>query len=175
MFRRSWFYLPLLGALLLTLALCVRSGMFMRKNPGEPINAAMRIALEKHHFEYSTADDLRINQLYTTFAETKDGLRFVVTAHGTRDVKPQVGDEVTVSYVGRVLDGPIFSQAKSLTYRVGTGASLKGLDEAVLDMKPGEERTVIVPWWLGYGADGSEPTIPPKATLIFQLKLIDFR
>ncbi len=175
MFRRSSFYLPLLGAMLLTLALVVRSGMLMWKNPGQPINAAMRAALAQTRPEYSTADDLLINRLYPTFAQTKSGLRFVVTAHGAGDAKPQIGDEVTVRYVGHFLGGAQFARDDHLTFRLGVDDKLKGWDEALLDMKAGEERTVVVPWWLGYGAEGSEPTIPPRATLVFDLKLLRFR
>jgi len=174
MFRTSWFYLLVLGLGLLTLGLVVRSGMLMRKNPGEPINAAMRIALSHVRPEYSTADDLLSTRLYPTFAETPSGLRFVVRAHGTGP-KPKVGDEVTVSYTGRFLGGAEFAHADRLTFRAGLGGVIKGWDEAVLDMKAGEERTVIVPWWLAYGADGSEPTIPPKATLVFDIKLLEIR
>jgi FKBP-type peptidyl-prolyl cis-trans isomerase len=175
MFRRSWFYLLVLGLGLLTLGLVVRSGMLMRKNPGEPINAAMRAALSSERAEYSTADDLMINQLYPTFSETPSGLRFVVLGHGTGGAKPKAGDEVAVSYTGRFLGGAVFAHSDRLEFRVGLGNVIKGWDEALLDMAPGEERTVIVPWWLAYGADGRPPTIPPKATLVFDVKLLEVR
>ena len=41
-------------------------------------------------------------------------------------------------------------------------------------MKKGEKRTLIVPYWLGYGVDGRAP-IPPKATMVFEVELIDMR
>ena len=42
-------------------------------------------------------------------------------------------------------------------------------------MKKGEKRTVIIPWWLAYGAYGRPPVIPPKASLVFDIELIDFQ
>jgi FKBP-type peptidyl-prolyl cis-trans isomerase len=42
-------------------------------------------------------------------------------------------------------------------------------------MKKGEKRTVIVPWWLGYGANGIPPKIPARASLVFEIELLDFQ
>lgn len=175
MFRSSWFYLFVLGAGLLTLGLVVRSGMLMRRNPGEPINAAMRAALASERPELTTADALLIDRLYPTAAEMPQGLRFVVLDPGRGYDRPRPGDEVTVNYTGSFLGGAEFSHGERVVFRVGMGDVIKGWDEAVLDMRRGERRTLIVPWWLAYGADGRPPAIPPRATLVFDLDLVDFR
>ena len=81
---RSFIYLLLLGVILLTIALVVRSGMLARKNPGRPINAAMREALEDQGMpQVSTQDSLIIAQRYGTAHKLVSGLRYVERAPGT--------------------------------------------------------------------------------------------
>jgi len=178
MFRSSWFYLLLLGGMLFTLALVVRSGLVASKNPGEPINAAMRAALAQERPELSTADELTIDRIYPTAHQISSGLRYIVRAHGIGDRLPRISDEVAVRYTGRLLDGTEFDSSDRhggiLAFRVGMGDVIKGWDEALLQMKKGEKRTLIIPFWLGYGETGHPPTIPPKATLVFDVELVDF-
>ncbi len=172
-------YLLLLGVVLLTIALVVRSGIMARKNPGRPINAAMREALEDQGVpQVSTQDSLIIAQKYGSAHKLPSGLRYVERAPGTGVASPQVGDTVIAHYAGRLLDGTPFDSSykrgEPLTFQVGIGRVIKGWDEAFLNMKKGEKRTLIIPYWLGYGITGRPPTIPPRATLVFEVELIDF-
>jgi FKBP-type peptidyl-prolyl cis-trans isomerase len=175
---RSFFILLLLGVMLLTLALVVRSGMWARKNPGEPINSAMRLAMAKDQPELTTSESLLVEQIYPTAAVTKSGLRFVVRAPGAGP-KAKAGDLATVHFAGRLLDGtPIDSSYQTgvpVQFRLGGSDILPAWNEGFLDMRKGEKRTLIAPYWLAYGLRGRPPAIPPEATIIFEVELLDFQ
>ena len=178
---RNFFYLLLLAVILGTIAIVVRSGIFARKNPGRPINSAMREALNAEQPQLSGDDAALIDKTYGNARKSpsNSGLRYVVKTPGTGTATPRTGDEVICHYDGRLLDGTPFDSSYKrgvpFTFRVGTGAVIKGWDEAFLPMKKGEKRTLIIPHWLGYGVKGSRGTIPGKATLIFEVELIDWR
>lgn len=176
---RSFFYLALLGIVLVTIALVVRSGMLARQSPGKPINSAMRQALAAEAPQYTTDDALLIAKTYGNARESASGLKWVERTLGTGEGTPRIGGEAIAHYDGRLLDGTPFDSSYQsgvpYTFRVGIGAVIAGWDEAFLTMKKGEKRTLIVPHWLAYGERGRPPTIPPRATLIFEVELIDFR
>ena len=176
---RSFFYLGLLGVVLITIAIVVRSGMLARKDPGRPINSAMREAMNADHPQFSTDDAMLIAQTYGNARKSPSGLQWVVRAPGTGADPPSIGQEVICHYAGRLLDGTPFDSSYQrgapFTFRLGAGEVIKGWDEAFLAMHKGEKRTLIIPHWLGYGEKGSPPKIPGKATLIFEVELIDWR
>ena len=175
---RSLIYLLLLGLILLTLAIVVRSGMFMSRNPGEPINSAMRAAMNESVPQLSTEDANAVRKTFPTAYTTRSGLMYVNHAPGTGTRTPKVGDTVVVTYSGRLLDGTPFDSSSAhggpLTYQVGVTPAIKGWDEAFLSMKKGARRTLILPYWLAYGETGSPPRIPPRATVVFDVELVDF-
>ncbi|MSU71080.1 MAG: FKBP-type peptidyl-prolyl cis-trans isomerase [Opitutus sp.] len=176
---RNAFYLLLLGTLLLTAALITRSGILARKNPGRPINSAMREALNAEQPQLSGDDAMLIAKTFGTAHRLPSGLRYLVRAPGTGEATPRIGDEVICHYAGRLLDGTSFDSSYRrgvpFTFRLGTGSVISGWDEAFLKMHKGEKRTLVVPHWLAYGEKGRPPTIPPKATLVFEVELIDWR
>lgn len=176
---RNAFYLLLLGTLLITAALITRSGILARKNPGRPINSAMREALNAEHPQLSGEDDMLIAKTFGTAHRLPSGLRYLVRAPGTGEATPRIGDEVICHYAGRLLDGTSFDSSyrrgAPFTFRLGTGSVISAWDEAFLKMHKGEKRTLVVPHWLAYGEKGRPPTIPPKATLVFEVELIDWR
>ncbi len=107
---------------------------------------------------------------------TESGLKYVVEAEGAGDT-PNVGDMVKVHYTGKLLDGTTFDSSVErgtpIDFPVGQGRVIKGWDEALLAMKKGEKRVLIIPASLGYGPSGRGP-IPPNATMVFDVELIDF-
>jgi FKBP-type peptidyl-prolyl cis-trans isomerase len=178
---RSSVFLALLGAGLLTLAIVVRSGIFARSlSTDEPINSSMRLAMATESPEITTYDADLIRQKYPTAYRMPSGLMYINTAPGTGSSKPQIGDMVTAQYEGRLLegDGAPFDSSRGhggpFTFRVGVGQVIKGWDEAFLTMKKGGRRTLIIPYWLAYGDAGHPPIIPARATLVFDVELVDF-
>ncbi len=174
---RNFLIIALVGLGLLTLALVVRSGIFAREDPGRPINSTMRLALENQGMPaVSTEDALIIAKQFTGKHLQPSGLMYVPRQTGDGP-KPVVGQEIVVHYEGRFLDGTVFDSSyktgSPYIFPVGMGQVIKGWDEALLNMRVGDKRTLIVPYWLGYGLNGKGSKIPPRATLVFEIELLD--
>jgi FKBP-type peptidyl-prolyl cis-trans isomerase len=94
---------------------------------------------------------------------------------GTGD-SAQSNSNVSVRYVGRLTNGTIFdataATAQPFTFRIGSGQVIKGWEFGLLGMKIGGKRRLTIPSTMGYGANGSGASIPPNATLIFDIDLI---
>ncbi len=169
---RSIFVLALLAVVLATIAIVVRSGMLARKDPGKPINAAMRAALETPQF--STEDALIIAKKYPNARKTDSGLHYVVHSPGTGPT-PFKGQVVTFHFTGSFLNGQKFDSSHDhggpYNFQVGFGRVIIGWDEAFGAMKKGEKRTLIIPYWLGFGEKG-RGNIPPRATLVYEVELL---
>lgn len=104
--------------------------------------------------------------------KTPSGLKYVVLREGKGE-KPRKGQQIDTHYVGRFLDGRIFDQSSGrgpFSFAVGQGQVIKAWDEALLDMRLGEKRALIVPPALGYGKRGAGNVIPPDTTLYFEVE-----
>jgi peptidylprolyl isomerase len=98
----------------------------------------------------------------------------VLTPGTGEGAKP--GDQLEVHYSGWLLNGDKFDSSrdrqKPFTLTLGRGQVIVGWDRGLVGMKVGELRRLTIPSQLAYGARGSPPTIPPDATLIFQIELL---
>jgi FKBP-type peptidyl-prolyl cis-trans isomerase len=123
-------------------------------------------------------EDQMIKEMWPNAIKTASGLMYVVTKEGA-GAKPNKGTKVKAHYNGTLINGQKFDSSvdrgQPFEFVVGVHQVIAGWDEAFLDMKKGEKRTLIIPANLGYGDRGASPVIPPKATLVFDVELIDFK
>ena len=107
---------------------------------------------------------------------TSTGLNYVKTKDGN-GIKPQVSTMVKFHYTGKLLDGTVFDSSvtrnEPFQFVVGIGQVIPGWDEGLQMMSKGEKGVFYIPYYLAYGNTGSGP-IPPFATLVFEVELIDF-
>eukprot|EP00878_Enallax_costatus_P000765 GHUV01000883.1.p1 GENE.GHUV01000883.1~~GHUV01000883.1.p1 ORF type:complete len:637 (+),score=229.81 GHUV01000883.1:67-1911(+) len=107
------------------------------------------------------------------------GLKKTILRLGQGWESPEKGDECTVHYVGTLLDGTKFDSSRDrgdpFTFPLGQGRVIKGWDQGVATMKKGELAKLVCRADYAYGAAGSPPTIPPDATLQFEVELIDWK
>lgn len=108
---------------------------------------------------------------------TRSGLKYTDLVVGTGP-SPRVGQTAVVHYTGTLTDGTKFDSSRDkgqpYPFVLGTGRVIKGWDEGVATMKVGGRRKLVVPPALGYGASGNG-TIPPNATLLFDVELLDVK
>ena len=104
------------------------------------------------------------------------GLKYVDVVVG-KGASPAAGKTVKVHYTGTLEDGKKFDSSvdrnEPFSFTIGVGQVIKGWDEGVMTMKVGGKRKLIIPSKLGYGAQGAGGAIPPNATLLFDVELLD--
>ncbi|XVE84634.1 hypothetical protein DITRI_Ditri17bG0028400 [Diplodiscus trichospermus] len=108
----------------------------------------------------------------------KNGLKKKLVKEGEGWETPANGDEVEVHYTGTLLDGTKFDSSRDrgtpFKFKLGRGQVIKGWDEGIKTMKKGENAIFTIPPELAYGESGSPPTIPPNATLQFDVELLSW-
>ncbi|PWA86247.1 rotamase FKBP 1 [Artemisia annua] len=108
----------------------------------------------------------------------KKGLKKKIIKEGEGWDTPDNGDEVQVHYTGTLIDGTKFDSSRDrgtpFTFTLGQGQVIKGWDEGIKTMKKGESSLFTIPAELAYGESGSPPTIPPNATLQFEVELLSW-
>jgi FKBP-type peptidyl-prolyl cis-trans isomerase len=106
---------------------------------------------------------------------TPSGLEYWEIKKGTGTLA-QAGKKVSVHYTGWLTDGKEFDSSldvgEPIEFLLGSGQVIKGWDEGIAGMKVGGKRQLRIPPALGYGARGIGSSIPPNATLVFDVELM---
>ena len=110
--------------------------------------------------------------------KTSSGLIYFITKNGT-GAQPKAGDTVAVHYTGTLTDGTKFDSSRDrgepIEFPLGQGRVIKGWDEGIAKLRVGDQAIFIIPPSIGYGARGAGGVIPPDATLIFIVELVNVK
>ncbi|WP_299110560.1 peptidylprolyl isomerase [uncultured Winogradskyella sp.] len=119
-----------------------------------------------------------LDKLAVGFDETKSGLRYKVIQKGDGK-KAEKGNTVSVHYKGQLSDGTVFDSSYKrnapLDFQVGVGQVIPGWDEGICLLNVGDKARLVIPSDLAYGAAGAGGVIPPNATLVFDVELMDVK
>ena len=111
-------------------------------------------------------------------SKTESGLEYILVEEGS-GIKAAAGNTVNVHYTGYLADGTIFDSSykrdQPFSFILGMGRVIKGWDEGIALMKVGDKVRLIIPADLGYGERGAGGVIPPNATLIFDVELLEVK
>jgi FKBP-type peptidyl-prolyl cis-trans isomerase len=110
--------------------------------------------------------------------KTESGLEYIEVEAG-EGVQAEAGKTVDVHYTGKLQDGTVFDSSHTrsapISFKLGIGQVIKGWDEGIALMKVGGKAQLIIPPDLGYGERGAGGVIPPNATLVFDVELVDVK
>lgn len=109
---------------------------------------------------------------------TRSGLRYLELQPG-QGTEATAGKTVDILYTGWLEDGTQFDASQDpthpFTFRIGIDEVIKGWHEGITGMKVGGRRRLVIPAELGYGKQGAGGVVPPNATLVFEVELLDVR
>jgi peptidyl-prolyl cis-trans isomerase A (cyclophilin A) len=119
-----------------------------------------------------------MEKLAAGFDKTESGLRYKLIQKGNGK-KAEKGRTVSVHYSGSLENGQVFDSSykrkQPIDFALGKGQVIEGWDEGIALLQVGDKARFVIPSHLGYGSAGAGGVIPPDATLIFDVELMDVK
>ena len=133
---------------------------------------------EKKLAEAKAAADAALDKIASGFNKTDSGLRYQIIQEGA-GANAEKGKTVSVHYKGQLADGTVFDSSykrnEPIDFPLGMGQVISGWDEGIQLLKVGDKARFVIPSHLGYGSAGAGGVIPPDATLVFDVELMDVK
>jgi len=152
-------------------------------DPAENFNAVEAFrsfegAREKRIAEDKKDMEVELDKIAAGFKKTESGLRYQIIQKGSGK-KAEKGKQISVHYKGQLTNGTVFDSSyqrkEPIDFTVGIGQVIKGWDEGLQLMQVGDKARLVIPSQLAYGSQGAGGVIPPDATLIFDIELMDVK
>jgi peptidyl-prolyl cis-trans isomerase A (cyclophilin A) len=122
--------------------------------------------------------EAKMEKLAAGFEKTESGLRYQFIQKGDGK-QAEKGKTVSVHYEGSLENGKVFDSSyprkKPIEFKLGIGQVIEGWDEGIALLKVGDKARFVIPSDLAYGPSGAGGVIPPNATLIFDVELMDVK
>ncbi|MEN4761579.1 MULTISPECIES: FKBP-type peptidyl-prolyl cis-trans isomerase [unclassified Chryseobacterium] len=148
---------------------------FMQKQ-AEKKQAEAKVQAEEN--KKKGAEFLAKNKQNKKIVTTASGLQYEVLKEGDKKAKPTAASTATVIYTGKLMDGTVFDSTEKQggkPIELGLSNVIKGWTEGMQLMSKGAQYRFYIPSDLAYGDNGAGGVIPPGATLIFDIELVDFK
>lgn len=135
-------------------------------------------ARNKRDIALKAEAEAAMEKLAAGFEKTESGLRYQFIQRG-EGKQAAAGKMVSVHYEGSLENGKVFDSSyprkKPIEFKLGQGQVIEGWDEGIALLKVGDKARFVIPSHLGYGSRGAGGAIPPNATLIFDVELMDVK
>jgi FKBP-type peptidyl-prolyl cis-trans isomerase len=133
---------------------------------------------EKRIAEQKKMAEEALEKLAAGFQKTESGLRYQIIQKGN-GTQAEKGKKVSVHYQGALENGQVFDSSykrkQPIDFQLGVGQVIEGWDEGIALLKVGDKARFVIPSYLGYGSRGAGGVIPPDATLVFDVELMDVK
>ena len=156
----------------------VRTGEKSKAFNAEQVFNEKKDEYDKKEINKKKELEQKMKDLTSDAEATESGLKYIITKEG-KGPKPKIGQTVSVHYAGYLTNGQKFDSSydrnQPIEFPIGTGRVIKGWDEGIMLLNVGAKAKLIIPPDLGYGTRGAGGVIPPNATLIFDVELLELK